>query len=38
MLHGTEFVVCFEIDTKQINTLWAECQFVSVKPVGARTQ
>jgi len=27
-----------EINTKHINTVWAECQFLSFKPVGARNQ
>jgi hypothetical protein len=31
MLHGAEVVVRFELNTKQTNTLWAECQFLSVK-------
>jgi len=38
MLYGTEGVVCSEINTKEINTVWAECQFLSFKPVGAHTQ
>jgi len=29
---------CYEINTKQIHTVWAECQFGSFKPVGARNQ
>jgi len=35
MLYGAEVAVCSEINTKQINTMWAELQFVSVKHVGA---
>jgi hypothetical protein len=35
MLYGVEVAVCSELSTKQINTLWAECQFLSFKPVGA---
>jgi hypothetical protein len=35
---GAEFAVCSEINTKQINTVWAECIILSVKPVGARNQ
>ena len=38
MLCGAENAVCSEISTKQINTVWAECQFLSFKPVGARNQ
>jgi hypothetical protein len=36
MLYGAEMAVFSEINTKHINTVWAEC--VSVKPVGARKQ
>jgi hypothetical protein len=36
MLHGAEIAV--QINTKQINTVWAECQFLSFKPVGAHNQ
>jgi len=36
MWHGAEIAVCFEINTKQINKVWAECHFLSFKPVGAR--
>jgi hypothetical protein len=36
MLYGAEAAVCSEINTKQINTVWAECQFLSFKLVGAR--
>ena len=25
MLYGAEVAVCSEINTKQINTVWAEC-------------
>jgi len=35
MLYGTGVAVCSEINTKQINRVWAECQFSSFKPVGA---
>jgi hypothetical protein len=38
MLYGTEIAVCFEINTKQINTLWTECQFLKFKPVGVGNQ
>jgi len=38
MLCGAEFAVCSEINTKHINTVWAECQFLSFKPVDARNQ
>jgi hypothetical protein len=36
MLYGTEVSVCFQINTKHIHTMWAECQFLSFKPVGGR--
>jgi hypothetical protein len=36
MLCGAEDAVFSEINTKQINTVWAECQFLCLKPVGAR--
>jgi hypothetical protein len=35
MLYGAEVAVCSEINRKQINMLWAECQFLSSKLVGA---
>jgi hypothetical protein len=38
MLYETGVAVCSEINTKQINTVWAEYQFLSFKPVGARNQ
>jgi hypothetical protein len=38
MLYGTEVAVCSEINTKQINTVWAECQFSAFKPVAARNR
>ena len=31
MLHGAEFAVCSEINTKQINTVWAERKLLNVK-------
>jgi len=27
MSYGAEVAVCSEINTKHINTVWAECQF-----------
>jgi hypothetical protein len=36
MLYGAEVAVCSETNTKQINTVWTECQFLSFKLVGAR--
>jgi hypothetical protein len=36
MLYGAEVAVYSEINTKQINTVWAECQSLSFKPVRAR--
>jgi len=38
MLYGAEVAVCAEINKEQINTVWAECQFLSFKPFGARNQ
>jgi hypothetical protein len=38
MLYGAEITVCSEINTKHINTVWAEIQFLSFKPVGAPNQ
>jgi len=38
MLYGAEIAVSSELNTKQINTVWAECQFCSFKPFGARNQ
>ena len=35
MLYGAEVTVCYEINTKLVNTVWAECTFLNVKPVGA---
>jgi hypothetical protein len=36
MLYGAEIVVCSHINTKHINTVWAERTVVgSFKPVGA---
>ena len=31
-----QVAVCFQINTKHNNTVWAECQFLSYKSVGAR--
>jgi hypothetical protein len=38
MLYRAEVAVYSEINTNHINTVWAECQFLSFKPVGARNQ
>jgi hypothetical protein len=38
MLYGVEVAVCSEVNTKQIKTMYAEYQFLSFKPVGARNQ
>jgi len=35
MLYGAHVAVCSEINTKHINTVWAECQFLNVRLVGA---
>jgi hypothetical protein len=36
MFYGAEVAVFSKINTKQINRVPAECQFLSFKPVGAR--
>ena len=39
MLYGAEFAVCSQINTKHINTVWADrITFLSFKPAGARKQ
>jgi hypothetical protein len=38
MLYGEEGAVCSQINKKQINKVWVECKFLSVKPVGAGNQ
>jgi hypothetical protein len=38
MLYGAEVAVCSKINTKHINSVWAEYQFLSFKPVGASNQ
>ena len=38
MSHVAEVAVCSEINKKHINIVWAENQFLSFKPVGARKQ
>jgi hypothetical protein len=38
MFYGAEYAVWSEINTKHINAVWAECQFLSFKPAGARNQ
>jgi hypothetical protein len=38
MLYGAEVAVFSEKNTKPINTVWAEFQFLSFKPVGARNE
>jgi hypothetical protein len=35
MLYGAEVAVCSEINTKYINTMWAEYTILNVKPAGA---
>jgi hypothetical protein len=35
MLLVAQVAVCSQINTKHINTVWAECRFLSVKTVGA---
>jgi len=38
MLCGAEVTGCSEINKKQIKIVWAECRFLSSKPLGARNQ
>jgi hypothetical protein len=38
VLYGPGIAVCSEINTRQINTLCEECQFLSFEPVGAQKQ
>jgi hypothetical protein len=38
MLHGAEVVIYSEINTKHINTVWAEYKFLSFKSVGVGNQ
>jgi len=38
MVSGAEVALCSEINTEHINTVWAECQFLTFKPDGARNQ
>jgi hypothetical protein len=38
MLYGAEVTVYSEINTKEINRVWAECQLISYKSVGACNQ
>jgi len=35
MLCGAKVVICSEINTKHINTMWQYVKFLNVKPVGA---
>jgi len=38
MLCAAQVAVYSEINTKQINRVWAECHSLSFKPVGARKE
>ena len=38
MLQVAQVAVCSEINTKHINAVWEEYQFLSLKPVGAHNQ
>jgi predicted RNA methylase len=38
MLYGAELAVCYEIDTKHINTFGQNIKFLNLLPVGARNQ
>jgi len=35
MLYGAKVAVCFEINTKHINTVWQNVKFLNAKPFGA---
>jgi len=35
MLYGAKFTVCSEINTKHINKVWQNVQWLDAKPVGA---
>jgi len=35
MLHRAKVAVGSEINTKHINTVWAECTILNVKPFGS---
>ena len=38
MLYGAEVALCSEVNAEQSNTSWAECQFLSFRPVDAYNQ
>jgi hypothetical protein len=38
MLYGADIAVFSKINTKQTNRVWADCQFLSFKPIGERNQ
>ena len=38
MLQVAQVAVCSEMNTKQINKVWAECQFLFFKPAGVSNQ
>ena len=38
MLYGVDVAVCSEVNTKEINAVWEEHNFLSFKPVGAQNQ
>jgi hypothetical protein len=35
MLYLAKVVICFEINSKHINTVWQNVKFLNVKPDGA---
>jgi hypothetical protein len=35
MLYGAKVAICSEINTKHINTVWQNVNFLNAKPVGA---
>jgi hypothetical protein len=38
VLYGAKVAVYYELNTKHINTVWEECQFLNFKPADARNQ
>jgi hypothetical protein len=38
MFYGAEVAVCFEINTKQINTMWAECDWMELAQYRDRSR
>ena len=38
MLYGAEVAVCSDINIKEMNRVWGECQFLSYEPDGPCNQ